>query len=205
MKQPFRVGLTGGIGSGKSTVAELFSGMGAPIIDADKIAHQVVEPDRPAFKKIIDLFGNKILNHDGSLSRDALRKIVFSNDKLRVQLESIIHPLVFTEINNKINQIKFPYCLIVIPLLLETHAHNKIDTIVVVDCAESVQVQRVATRDRVSVEHVWDIIRTQISRNDRLAAANDIINNDGDMHKLSDQVQALHIMYLDKLTKTQKP
>jgi len=202
MTPPYRVGLTGGIGAGKSTVAELFSGMGVPVIDADQIAHQVVEPGKPALKKIINLFGNKIINHDGTLSRDILRKIVFSNDELRAQLESVIHPLVYTEIDNKIKKINYPYCLIVIPLLLETEAHNKVDAVLVVDCAESAQINRVVNRDSISEEHVQDIIMTQATRLDRLKKADDIINNDDDINRLSDQVHALHLKYLDKLKKT---
>ncbi len=203
MTSSYRVGLTGGIGAGKSTVAALFSKIGVPVIDADKISHQLVEPGKPALNKIINLFGKQILNHDGTLSRDVMREIVFSNDELRVQLESVIHPLVYTEIDNKIKQIKYPYCIIIIPLLLETEAHNKVDTVLVVDCDEPSQIERVANRDRMSEEHVRDIIKTQVTRHDRLKAADNIISND-DINRLSDQVQVLHLNYLDKLTKTQQ-
>ena len=201
MTPPYRVGLTGGIGAGKSTVAEVFSKLGVPIIDADKIARQVVEPGKPVLKEIARLFGNKILGHDGTLVRDDLRERVFSNDELRLQLESIIHPLVFTEINNKIKEIRYPYCIIIIPLLLETGAHNNADTILVVDTVESTQIARVVNRDRMSTKHVQDIIKTQISRHDRLKAADDIINNNDDIDRLLDQVQALHLKYLSKQTK----
>ena len=191
------IGLTGGIGSGKSTVAELFKARGITVVDADVIARQLVEPGRPALQEIVARFGAAILNRDGTLNRAALREQVFSDPGLRTALESILHPLVWARIAEEIKQSHGPYCIAAIPLLAESRHRHSVDRVLVVDAPESAQVSRTQTRDGLTSEQVQAIIHSQCSREQRLKIADDVIHNDGSLAQLELQVQALHQRYLE--------
>jgi dephospho-CoA kinase len=189
------VGLTGGIGSGKTTVSELFHSLGVPVIDADQISHQIVKPGAPALEAIVDAFGAELLNPDGSLNRAALRAQVFSDARQRALLESILHPRIKTVILDRIAQLDSEYCLVVVPLLIEKNWTDIVDRILVVDTPVTLQRERIKARDRQSIEQVDAILKTQLSREARLAAADDVITNDSDMRQLRSQVDQLHQKY----------
>jgi len=191
-----KIGLTGGIGSGKSTVAQFFKELGVPVIDADVIAHELVVPGTLAFKKIIAHFGNKILNPQGELDRKQLRELIFHDVKQRRWLENLLHPLVYQEINNRLKKIQAPYCILVIPLLLETKHEKFVDRVLVVDSKEAQQIKRITKRDKTTKQAVKAIIDSQISREQRLANADDVIYNDKSLANLKKQVQKLHEKYL---------
>lgn len=195
MSNPYKVGLTGGIGSGKTLVSEIFADLGVPVIDADKIVHELISPGSPLLDEIIHLFGNDIADSSGNILRDKIRKRIFSDSQSRKRLEAILHPHVFDIINKKISGISAPYCIISIPLLIETRAQNMVDTVLVVDCPVSLQIERVTSRDGVSREHVQKIINTQASRDSRIAAADDVITNDGTISELREAVSELHKKY----------
>lgn len=190
-----KIGLTGGIGSGKSTVCRLFSELGVPIIDADIIARQLVEPNSPALEKLVAQFGKQILNPDSSLNRAYLRDLVFSDKNKKAQLDQIMHPLIYDEIEQQINGLNSPYCIIAIPLLLETQQMQRVDRIVVVDCNADTQLLRVVSRDQVKPEQVLSIIASQMSRQQRLSFADDVIDNTCSPAHLAEQVKRLHNSY----------
>ena len=190
------VGLTGGIGSGKTTVSEEFAQLGVPVIDADVISRQVTRQDGAAFKPVTELFGQDVIGVDGELRRDKIRDLVFNSPDLRQQLEAIIHPLVRKEINKSIEQADYPYCIVSIPLLLETGSREYIDRILVVDIPEIMQETRASERDNADPTSIKKIIASQINRQERLEAANDIIYNDKDLAYLRQQVHQLHDKYL---------
>jgi len=189
------VGLTGGIGSGKSTVANLFANLGVPIIDADLVAREVTQPNQPAFASIIKHFGTDILLPNGTLDRTKLRNIIFANAKQRLWLEHLLHPRIREEMNIQINKLSSPYCIAVIPLLLEVEFYSFINRILVVDAPEQAQIQRVMIRDEAMQPDIEAILKTQASRQDRKAHAHDIITNDGVMDDLVPQVKKLHEKY----------
>lgn len=189
------IGLTGGIGSGKTTVAKLFSERGIPIIDADIVAREVTQPNKPAFKQIVDHFGNDIL-HEGSLNRRKLRKIIFDNAKQRRWLEELLHPLIRKEMENQIKSLSSPYCIAVVPLLLEVEFYFFINRILVIDTTPDLQIQRIVDRDKTSITEVESIIKTQANRETRLSKAHDVIINDGNHDALARQVSKLHEKYL---------
>ncbi len=191
-----RIGLTGGIGSGKTTVCRLFAEQGVPIIDADLIAHQLVVPGTEALQHIVDLFGEQILSVDGELDRGALRAAVFSDETSRFALEAILHPRIRQAMNDAARQQTSPYCILAIPLLLETGQQTSVDRILVVDTSEELQISRVLSRDHRTEEETRRIIASQISRQQRLKAADDIIHNSSDSNSLARQVAALHQHYL---------
>lgn len=191
-----KVGLTGGIGSGKSTVSDLFADLGVPIVDADVIARQLVEPGQPALRQLRSVFGDQILNQDGSLNRSKLRQLAFSSLNHKQQLDDIMHPLIFRQIELQVSQMSSAYGILVIPLLLESAKKYAVDRVLVVDCPEQTQLQRVLARDKVSQEQALAIIATQTDRQHRLAAADDIIHNDGSVAHLAEQVKNLHNSYL---------
>lgn len=190
------IGLTGSIGSGKSTVANLFKEHGVPVIDADVLAREVTQPGSPAFKEIIERFGSELVSTDGSLDRGALREIIFSKPDERRWLEALLHPTILQRMEHTIKQLDAPYCLAVIPLLLETEAADFIQRILVVDLPEETQLQRASLRDKRTQDHIKTIINTQVSRDTRLSRAHDVINNAGDHTELAKQVDKLHQMYL---------
>ena len=194
--RPLIIGLTGGIGSGKSAVANSFASLGVPVIDTDVIARELVEPGQPALAQIAQTFGDDCLLDDGRLDRDALRNRVFENPQERQKLEAILHPRIRAALRERIASTTAPYCVAVIPLLLETGFENEVDRVLVVDATETDQLQRVMARDQLSNEAVTAIMQAQTDRNTRLAAADDVILNDGSLETLADRVKALHTRYM---------
>lgn len=193
----FKVGLTGGIGCGKTTVSKLFTELNTPVIDADDIAHRLVEIGQPALLDIGKAFGGKILNPGGSLNRQQLREMVFSDPQQKQKLESILHPLIFAAIQDKIDQLDSPYCIVSIPLLFETRMAHFVDRILVVDCPVEIQVERVKRRDGLVDTRIRSIMDTQVSREFRIAHADDIIDNSETAgSKLAEHVKKLHNLYL---------
>jgi dephospho-CoA kinase len=193
----FKVGLTGGIGCGKTTVSKLFTELNATVIDADDIAHRLVEIGQPALLDIGKAFGAKILNPDGSLNRQQLREIVFSDPQQKQKLESILHPLIFAATQDKIDQLDSPYCIVSIPLLFETRMAHFVDRILVVDCPVEIQIERVKCRDGLVEARIRSIMDTQVSRELRIAHADDIIDNSETAgSKLAERVKKLHNLYL---------
>ena len=195
------IGLTGGIGSGKSTVANLFAQHGVPIIDADIIAREVIEPDQPALLDIIDHFDTPLLQEDGSINRGKLREIIFTHPEERVWLENLLHPLIRAKIREQIAALNHAYCLVVIPLLLESKdPYPFIDRILIVDTTEALQLERASKRDDKNIESIQAILNSQIKRSDRLARAHDVILNDGEPADLEQKVDDLHKKYLEMST-----
>ena len=190
------IGLTGGIGSGKTTVSNLFSAHGVPIIDADLVAREVVEPGQPGLDQIIHLFGCEMLASDGTLDRGRLRKQVFSNETARKELEQMLHPLIRARIKRRLSVIEAPYVILAIPLLLEGGRVDQVDRILVIDAEESQQVARACARDGENEAQVRAILAAQCSRKDRLTAADDVIYNTGDLDELKTQVAHMHNHYL---------
>ena len=190
-----RVGLTGGIGSGKSTAAAIFAGHGVPIIDADEIARRLVAPAEPAFREIVQAFGEEVVAADGNLDRQRLRKIVFEDAPRRHQLEAILHPRVHDEIERQTRRLDAPYCIIVIPLLIEADQRDLVDRIVVIDVDEDLQRQRVAARGQLPEEQIRQIIAAQLSRSERLRYADDVILNNATLADLRVSVDRLHERY----------
>lgn len=196
------VGLTGGIGSGKTTVAKLFEKLGATIIDTDQLARDVTEPNQIALQKMGDHFGSRILKADGSLNRTELRKIVFDDEKERTWLEQLLHPLIREEMKRKIETAQTPYCIVIIPLLFETEPNPLIDRILVVDTSENEQIKRTQTRDNITADEVKAILKTQVNRTERLSSAHDVIINEGPLKDLIPQVERLHDFYTNLAKKT---
>ncbi|QBQ53908.1 dephospho-CoA kinase [Nitrosococcus wardiae] len=192
----YKVGLTGGIGSGKSTAAQIFAELGVPVIDTDTIARELVEPGQPALAEIITTFGEEILNAQGMLDRARLRRLVFANETLKARLEAILHPRILQEMHHRATQLTTPYCILIIPLLIETAQEGSIDRILVIDVPEAIQRHRVKARDQLSDEEIDAILRTQCPRAVRLAAADDIIVNDTDLATLHRQIERCHQKYL---------
>jgi len=195
----FKVGLTGGIGSGKSTVSDLFKQHNIPVIDADEIAHALVTPNSIALAQIEQCFGNTCITSDGQLNRTQIREIIFNNLAKKQQLEAIMHPLIYTEINQQISQLSAAYVIIAIPLLIETHKQAFVDHILVIDCPIENQINRVKLRDHLSTAEITAIINTQVNRNTRLAQANSIISNTQDIDFLKQQVNQLHKLFLNQI------
>lgn len=193
------VALTGGIGSGKSTVAHLFAEKGIPIIDADLIAREVTQPGTPALTAIAQHFDTTLLLPDGSLDRRKLRQIVFDQASERRWLENLLHPLIIEKIKERIHDARTtsPYCIAVVPLLLEVKPFALFGRILVVDTPEDLQAQRVASRDNADKDQIDAILKTQASRHERLARADDVIFNNLDKEDLVPQVDRLHEMYLE--------
>jgi len=192
-----KIGLTGGIGSGKSTVAKLFAKHGIEVIDADAIAKAVVQPNTFAFTQIVAHFSEAILNSDHSLNRSKLREFIFHSPQQKQWLESLLHPIIRKQMAEQIAQVKSAYCIVMIPLLLETQkSTHLIDRTLVVDCDEETQITRAMTRDNLTREQVQRILSSQVSRQQRLTAADDVIENHGDFTHLDKQVQYLHDYYL---------
>jgi dephospho-CoA kinase len=190
-----KIGLTGGIGSGKSTVSKLFQDLAVPVIDADMIAHQLVESGQPALALLKRTFPN-IINENGSLNREKLRDIVFSDPSKKRKLENILHPLVYARIESEIRKLNSHYCILAIPLLLETDMTSLVDRVLVIDCTVETQLERVRKRDGLSKQRISSIIASQISREKRLSHADDIIENSKSASQLAEQVKKLHNLYI---------
>ena len=199
MNRSFKIGLTGGIASGKTTVANLFSDLGIEIIDADEIAHSITSKQGSAYNKIVKHFGEDVLGNDKKLDRKKLRTMIFNNSELKRDLEQIIHPEVYAIINQKINASQEPYQIIVIPLLIETGYQNFVDRVLVVDCSVETQLARLINRDNETMKNARKIIANQIERNQRLKFANDIIKNEKktSINVLKNKVLQLHEAYLE--------
>ncbi len=190
-----KIGLTGGIGCGKSTVAGLFAAKGVPVFDADEIARQLVEPGQPALIAIALEFGDSVLQ-DGRLDRAALRERIYADAAARQKLEAIIHPRVYQSLQERAEGLRHPYCVFAIPLLLETGKQDFVDRILVVDCLPEQQYERVRNRDGLDDAAIGHIIHAQAGREEKLAAADDIIKNVGTIEQLEEQVEKLHRTYL---------
>jgi len=195
-----KVGLTGGIGSGKTAVSSLFHDLGIPIIDTDIIAHDLVNNDLPILRKIVAAFGPDILDEAGKIDRKKLAHIVFNNTENKLRLETILHPEIRNEVNRQIQRFNTsgsppPYVIIVIPLLIETDFDNLVDRILVVISDESVRIERIKQRDNRSLDEIQAIITSQVSDDKRLLAADDILENNKDFSTLASGVQHLHKKY----------
>ena len=188
---PRVVGLTGGIASGKSTISNLFSELGVPVIDSDQIARELVTPGEPALTEIAERFGRHCLLPDGRLDRVALRQIVFDEPKLRNELNAILHPRIRAETNKRIAEVTHPYCLVVVPLLVESGLTSTVDSVLVVDLAESDQLARLIRRDGISAELASKMIAAQATRRERLDVADHVIDNTGSIETLRGRVAAL--------------
>ena len=195
--RPLRVGLTGGIASGKSTAAKFFGALGVPIIDTDQLARDVVEPGQPPLERLVERFGPSILTEDGHLDRPALRNIVFSDPKARADLEALTHPAIGAAVEARSAEAGGVYQVLVIPLLVEKNLGSQLDRVLVVDCDEELQVRRLQARDGSTLEQAQAILNAQASRATRLKAAHDVIKNEGDMSAVRDQVEKLHAQYLE--------
>lgn len=190
-------GLTGGIGSGKSTIANLFEQHGAGIIDTDAIAHNLTQPGGAAIAAIRDSFGDGYITPDGALDRVKMRTRIFTDSAAKQQLEAILHPLILEQTKVLLQQMQaYPYIVIVVPLLPESPAYRQlVQRILVVDCDENIQVERVVKRSGMNTAEVLAIIAQQTQRTERLSLADDVIRNDGDMDRLAVQVAVLHKKY----------
>ncbi|MDH5215700.1 MAG: dephospho-CoA kinase [Gammaproteobacteria bacterium] len=192
-----RIGLTGGIASGKSTVADMFSAYGIPVIDTDEIARDVVTPGSPGLAEVQRQFGAGVIASDGTLDRAALRKIIFENDEQRKVLEAILHPRIREETMRRAAVAGGPYQIIVVPLLVESTLKSFMSRIVVVDCDPQTQLERLLSRDAENLQQAKRIIASQSSREQRLAIASDVIVNDGDIAETRRQVDDLHRRFLE--------
>lgn len=195
------IGLTGGIGSGKTVVAKLFAKRGVPVIDADLIARQLTEPNQDALKAIVKHFHDRDLLHkDGTLKRSKLRSIIFNDENERIWLEKLLHPLIRDEMRRQIGQVAttIPYCVVVIPLLFESEDPiSFIDRVLVIDTPEETQVERVHARDKIPKTAILAILNSQTNREHRLSQAHDVIMNDGLIIDLEPQVEKMHRLYTE--------
>ena len=194
---PFAIGLTGGIGSGKSAAARLFAGLGADVIDTDVIAHQLTAPGAPALAQIAECFGTEYIQTDGTLDRARLRQRIFSDPTAKAQLEAILHPLIRRQAAALLATSRAPYALVVVPLLVETGGYRDLtQRVLVVDCREATQAARTMARSGLSAEQTRAIMNHQATRQQRLERADDVIDNDGDLAELERQVGEMHAKYL---------
>ena len=191
------IGVTGGIGSGKTAVSDHFESLGITVVDADIASRTVVEPGKPALTKIAEHFGADILLDDGALDRAKLRAAIFRDDSERQWLEALLHPLIREEIVNGLDNAKSSYAILVSPLLVESGQNQLVERVLVVDVPESLQLERTVKRDSNSEEQVKAIIAAQASRQQRLDFADDVITNDGSLSQLQSQVEELHHQYLE--------
>lgn len=194
---PFCVGLTGGIGCGKSSAARLFQDLGAGVVDVDDISHALTKPAGDAILDIIRQFGSNFVQADGGLDRTRMRELVFTDPQAKNRLEAILHPLIGKAARDQVAHARQPYVVLVVPLLLERNSYQDlVQRIAVVDCSEQTQIERTMRRSSLSESAVRAIMAAQISRADRLAKADDVLNNDGNEQALRQQVELLHQRYL---------
>ena len=191
----FVVGLTGGIGAGKSTVCREFECLAVPIIDADIAAREVVIPGSEGLGEVVSAFGREILSIDGSIDRGKLRHRIFENDGDRTRIEAILHPRIRERIGDQLAAVTSPYCILCIPLLVEKGGYENVDHILMIDCPTEVQIARVMERDNLTRLQVEAIMRSQASREERLRLADDVIDNSARVEALRAQVEALHVVY----------
>jgi dephospho-CoA kinase len=196
----FILGLTGGIGSGKSAVADLFAAHGVAVVDTDAVAHALTTPGGAAMPAIRAEFGDGVVGPDGALDRAAMRRIVFADPAARKRLEAILHPMIRSESERRVTAgaLHAPYVILMVPLLVESGDYRtRVDRIAVVDCAEATQIARVMSRNKLAREEVERILAAQATRAERLAAADDVIDNDGSLTDLPHRIERLHQQYLD--------
>ncbi|OGT07671.1 MAG: dephospho-CoA kinase [Gammaproteobacteria bacterium GWE2_37_16] len=201
MRSTLIIGLTGGIASGKSTVAKYFADLGVPIIDADVIAKSLTIPSTKAYRAILIHFGKEVCQNDGSLNRPQLRKIIFTKPTERLWLENLLHPLIYKEMRKEIKLCQAPYCILVMPLLVETKDHRfrkMINRALLVDTTKKKQMQRLRQRDHITIAKAKSILKAQCTRKERLALADDIIHNDKTPINLKKQISTLHKKYSTK-------
>ena len=191
-----KIGLTGGIGSGKSAAGKYFAKLNIPVIDADEIVHELLKPNTPIYKRIILHFGKNILTNKKTLDRKKLRQLVFHNKKERIWLEKLIHPYVRTEMTKRTKSLKSPYCVTAIPLFFETKSPPKVDRILIIDCPKKTQIKRIRERNQHTINQIKAILATQISRTERIKQANDVIRNTGTLNELKKMIKKLHNYYL---------
>ncbi len=190
-----KIGLTGGIGCGKSAVANLFAAKGIIVLDADEIGRELVAPGQPALAAIALEFGDAVLK-GGSLDRAKLRRLIYADYAAKRKLEALLHPLIYQALSERMQGLAEPYCILAIPLLIETGHEHFVDRILVVDCLPEQQYQRVRKRDGLDDAAIESIIQAQAGRDKRLAAADDVIDNTGSLEQLRQWVEALHLGYL---------
>ena len=191
------VGLTGGIGSGKSAVTAEFERLGVPVVDADLVAREVVMPGSPGLREVVAVFGTDVLGADGMLDRKQLRLRVFDDDTQRKRLEAILHPKIRDRIRHKLEAITTPYCILCVPLLVERQGYENVDRILVIDCSEQLQITRVMARDDLTRSQVEAIMRTQATREQRLAMADDVIDNSRGLDALRAPIAKLHAKFTE--------
>jgi len=191
-----RVGLTGGIGSGKSAACARLQTLGITVVDADMVARELVNPGTPALREIVALFGQEVLDDSGMLDRRAVRRLIFTNPQKRRQLEDILHPRIYPEMIRQLEASSTPYDVLCIPLLVESGDLERFSRIIVVDASPETQLARVMARDDLTATEVEAIMHTQTEREQRLAVADDVIHNDADLGHLHQQVDMLHKRYL---------
>jgi dephospho-CoA kinase len=197
MTRPLRIGLTGGIASGKSTVTQRFAELGVPVIDADIASRTVVEPGKPGLSQLVLRFGEGVLDAEGRLDRPALRALIFNDSSARHALDGILHPLIRAEMEHAAADVQGPYVLMAIPLLVEGgNAHERVDRVLVVDVDEALQIRRLQARDGSSAEQARAILASQASRAARLGEADDVLLNTGSVAELRQAVDRLHEQYL---------
>jgi dephospho-CoA kinase len=196
MARRLRIGLTGGVASGKTTVAQRFLDLGIPVIDADESARTVVAPGTPGLAAIVDKFGSGVLTADGGLDRRALRDLIFGNSGRRGELEAILHPLIRADMERRADAAAGPYIVMVIPLLVEGGTTDRVDRILVVDVPEELQRERVMRRDGISADQACAMLAAQAGREARLQAADDVISNVGTVAEVWQAVDRLHARYL---------
>lgn len=199
------IGLTGGIGSGKSTVCQLFRDLGIIVIDADQIAREIVAPDSLCLDKMVTKFGPAILNKNKTLNREALRDLIFNNLIAKKWLENLLHPLIYKTMIKRAQKASSPYVILAIPLLAETlknksskirNPHAYLDRILVVDTTKTLQIARIKKRDSLSIREIKKIIKQQVARKERLAIADDVIENKEKIKDLKDKIDHLHKKYV---------
>lgn len=193
---PWILGLTGGIGSGKSAAAQRFIELGVHLVDADQAARWVVEPGRPALASLVEHFGPGVLQSDGQLDRAALRQLIFSDPAQRRWVEALLHPLIGQEIFSYLAKAESPYAVYVSPLLIESGQYQKTQRILVIDVPQALQIARTLQRDNTSEEQVQAILKAQLAREERLRHADDVVVNDRDLPWLHEQIDQLHAFYL---------
>ena len=191
----YRVGLTGGIASGKTAVADVFDSLGAGIVDTDRVAREVVAPGQPGLEAVRGEFGEGVILASGELDRRALREVVFADAQARRRLESLLHPLIRARTMEALEQVQAPYAVAVVPLLVETGFGELVDRVAVVDCPRAIRLERLMVRDGTGREQAESMLNAQVDRQTRLAAADDVIDNGGSRSSTRRQVQQLHARY----------
>ncbi|MCL1141016.1 dephospho-CoA kinase [Shewanella pneumatophori] len=191
------IGLTGGIGSGKTTVANIFADLGITLVDADIVAREVVQPNSNGLNSIVAHFGSQILLTDGNLNRSKLRELIFEDDSERLWLNKLLHPLIRETMLQQCKEAQSDYVIMVVPLLFENGLDSLVDRTLLVDISPELQQQRTVDRDAVTVQQVKNIIGSQASRAEKLSKADDVIDNQGEISALKCKVQALHNLYLN--------